>query len=98
QQTLGFSPLTTGLAFMPMMAVIMPVGGIAQTRLLPRLRARPLIATGMLSSAVAMAMCTGVGVHSSYVAAILPGLLVMGLGLGLVFAPAMSTATLGVDP
>jgi EmrB/QacA subfamily drug resistance transporter len=98
QQTLGFSPLTTGLAFMPMMAVIMPVGGIAQTRLLPRLGARPLIATGMLSSAVAMVMFTGVGVHSSYVADILPGLLVMGLGLGLVFAPAMSTATLGVDP
>ena len=97
QQTLGFSPLTTGLAFMPMMAVIMPVGGIAQTRLLPRFGARPLITLGMLSSAVAMVMFTGVGVHSGYVADILPGLLVMGLGLGLVFAPAMSTATLGVD-
>jgi EmrB/QacA subfamily drug resistance transporter len=97
QQTLGFSPLTTGLAFMPMMAVIMPVGGIAQTRLLPRFGARPLITTGMLSGAVAMVMFTGVGVHSGYAADILPGLLVMGLGLGLVFAPAMSTATLGVD-
>jgi EmrB/QacA subfamily drug resistance transporter len=97
QQTLGFSPLTTGLAFMPMMAVIIPVGGIAQTRLLPRFGARPLITLGMLSSAVAMVMFTGVGVHSGYVADILPGLLVMGLGLGLVFAPAMSTATLGVD-
>ena len=97
QQTLGFSPLTTGLAFLPMMAVIIPVGGIAQTRLLPRFGARPLITLGMLSSAVAMVMFTGVGVHSGYVADILPGLLVMGLGLGLVFAPAMSTATLGVD-
>jgi EmrB/QacA subfamily drug resistance transporter len=97
QQTLGFSPLTTGLAFLPMMAVIIPVGGIAQTRMLPRFGARPLITLGMLSSAVAMVMFTGVGVHSGYVADILPGLLVMGLGLGLVFAPAMSTATLGVD-
>jgi EmrB/QacA subfamily drug resistance transporter len=97
QQTLGFSPLTTGLAFMPMMAVIMPVGGIAQTRLLPRFGARPLVTIGMLLSAVAMVMFTGVGVDSSYVADILPGLLVMGLGLGLLFAPAMSTATLGVD-
>jgi EmrB/QacA subfamily drug resistance transporter len=97
QQTLGFSPLTTGLAFMPMMAVIMPVGAIGQTRLLPRFGARPLITIGMLLSAGAMVMFTGVGVHSSYVADILPGLLVMGLGLGLVFAPAMSTATLGVD-
>jgi len=97
QQTLGFSPLTTGLAFLSMMAVIIPVGGIAQTRLLPRFGARLLITLGMLSSAAAMVMFTGVGVHSGYVADILPGLLVMGLGLGLVFAPAMSTATLGVD-
>jgi EmrB/QacA subfamily drug resistance transporter len=97
QQTLGFSPLTTGLAFMPMMAVIIPVGGIAQTRLMPRYGARPLVTIGMLLSAAAMVMFTGVGVDSGYVADILPGLLVMGLGLGLVFAPAMSTATLGVD-
>jgi EmrB/QacA subfamily drug resistance transporter len=97
QQTLGFSPLGTGLAFMPMMAVIIPVGGIAQTRLLPRFGARPLVTIGMLLSAAAMVMFTGVGVDSGYVADILPGLLVMGLGLGLVFAPAMSTATLGVD-
>jgi EmrB/QacA subfamily drug resistance transporter len=97
QQTLGFSPLTTGLAFMPMMAVIIPVGGIAQTRLMPRYGARPLVTIGMLLIAAAMIMFTGVGVDSRYVADILPGLLVMGLGLGLVFAPAMSTATLGID-
>ena len=97
QQTLGFSPLSTGLAFMPMMAVIIPVGGIAQTRLMPRYGARPLVTIGMLLSAVAMVMFTGVGMDSAYVADILPGLLVMGLGLGLVFAPAMSTSTLGVD-
>jgi EmrB/QacA subfamily drug resistance transporter len=97
QQTLAFSPLTTGLAFMPMMAVIIPVGGIAQTRLMPRYGARPLVTIGMLLSAAAMVMFTGVGIDSGYVADILPGLLVMGLGLGLVFAPAMSTATLGVD-
>jgi len=97
QQTLGFSPLTTGLAFLPMMAVIMPVGGIAQTRLLPRYGARPLVTIGMLLSAVALVMLTGVSVDSGYVSDILPALLVMGLGLGLVFAPAMSIATLGVD-
>jgi predicted MFS family arabinose efflux permease len=98
QQTLGFSPLTTGLAFLPMMGVLIPVGGIAQTRLMPRYGARPLVSAGMLLGAVAMVMFTGVGVDSAYVADILPGLLVMGLGLGLVFAPAMSTATLGVEP
>jgi hypothetical protein len=50
----------------------------------------------MLLSAAGMIMFTGVGVHSSYVTDVLPGLLVMGLGLGLIFAPAMDTATRGV--
>ena len=51
----------------------------------------------MVLGAVAMLMFTGVTVDSSYATHVLPGLLVMGLGLGLIMAPAMSTATLGVD-
>jgi EmrB/QacA subfamily drug resistance transporter len=97
QQTLGFSPLRTGLAFLPMMAVIMPTGAIGQTRLVPRFGARRLVTLGMALGATAMLIFTGVGVHSSYVTHVLPGLLIMGLGLGLIMAPAMSTATLGVD-
>ena len=97
QQTLGFSPLVSGLAFLPMIAVIMPVGAIGQTRLLPRVGPRPLVAVGMALSAVAMLMLTGVGVDSSYSSAVLPALLVMGVGLGLVFGTAMDAATRGVD-
>jgi predicted MFS family arabinose efflux permease len=97
QQTLGFSPLVSGLAFLPMMAMIMPAGAIGQTRLLPRFGPRPLVAVGMLLSAAAMLMFTGVTVHSSYVTEVLPGLLVIGLGLGLIFARAMDTAARGVD-
>jgi EmrB/QacA subfamily drug resistance transporter len=97
QQTLGLSPLVSGLAFLPMVAMIMPAGAIGQTRLLPRVGPRPLVAAGMLLSAAGMVMFTGVSVHSSYVTDVLPGLLVMGLGLGLIFAPAMDTATRGVD-
>jgi EmrB/QacA subfamily drug resistance transporter len=96
QQTLGFSPLVSGLAFLPMMAVIMPAGAIGQTRLLPRFGPRPLVAAGMLLSAAAMLMLTGVSVGASYGTEVLPGLLVVGLGLGLIFAPAMDTATRGV--
>jgi MFS family permease len=97
QQTLGFSPLKTGLAFLPMMAMIMPNGSIGQTRLVPRFGARRLVTLGMALGATAMLLLTGVTVHASYVAHVLPGLLVMGIGLGLIMAPAMSTATLGVD-
>jgi EmrB/QacA subfamily drug resistance transporter len=97
QQTLGLSPLVSGLAFLPMLAMVMPAGAIGQTRLLPRFGPRPLVAVGMVLSAAAMLMFTGVTVHSSYATDVLPGLLVIGVGLGLIFAPAMDTATRGVD-
>jgi EmrB/QacA subfamily drug resistance transporter len=97
QQTLGFSPLVSGLAFLPMLAMVMPAGAIGQTRLLPRFGPRPIVAAGMLLSAAAMLMLTGVTVDSSYATDVLPGLLVIGLGLGLIFAPAMDTATRGVE-
>jgi EmrB/QacA subfamily drug resistance transporter len=97
QQTLGFSPLVSGVAFLPMLAMVMPAGAIGQTRLLPRFGPRPVVAAGMVLSASAMLMLTGVTVQSSYGADVLPGLLVIGVGLGLIFAPAMDTATRGVD-
>jgi EmrB/QacA subfamily drug resistance transporter len=96
QTTLGFSPLVSGLAFLPMLAMVMPAGTIGQTRLLPRFGPRPLVAAGMLLSGAALLLLTGVSVGSSYGTEVLPGLLVMGVGLGLIFAPAMDTATRGV--
>jgi len=78
QQTLGFSPLKTGLAFLPMIAMIMPIGAVGQTRLVPRFGARRLVTLGIGLGAVAMLLLTGVSVHSSYVTHVLPGLLVMG--------------------
>ncbi|MEA2133752.1 MAG: hypothetical protein QOC68_1661, partial [Solirubrobacteraceae bacterium] len=97
QQTLGFSPLKTGLAFLPMIAVIMPTGAIGQTRLVPRFGARRMVTLGMVLGATAMLIFTGVTVDSDYATHVLPGLMIMGLGLGLIMAPALSTATLGVD-
>ncbi|HEY6762948.1 MAG TPA: MFS transporter [Baekduia sp.] len=98
QQNLGFSPIKTGLAFLPMTFAIMLTATTSQTQLMPRTGARPLIGTGLALGAVGMLLLTGIGLDSSYATHVLPGLLVMGLGLGLVFAPAMSSATLGVEP
>jgi EmrB/QacA subfamily drug resistance transporter len=98
QQTRGYSPVKTGLAFLPMTAVIMVTAVTATTRLRGRFGPRPLVVTGMTLGAVAMVMLTGLGLSSSYVTAILPALLVMGAGLGLVFSTAMNNATLGVNP
>jgi EmrB/QacA subfamily drug resistance transporter len=98
QQTLGFTPIQTGLGFLPMSATIMATATTATTKLVPRFGPRPLVATGMTFAAIAMALLAQLDVDSTYAAHVLPPLIVMGVGLGLIFAPAMSTATLGVEP
>ena len=98
QQNLGLSPVINGLAFLPMTATIIVSAGLASTRLLPRFGPRALIVIGMLLGASGMLYLTGIGVHSGYAAHVLPALLVMGAGFGLIFAPAMATATFGVAP
>jgi EmrB/QacA subfamily drug resistance transporter len=96
QQNLGLSPMMAGVAFLPMVACIMFSSITANVRLVPRFGARPLVPTGMLMGAAGMLYLTGLGPHASYAGAILPSLLVMGLGFGLIFAPSIATATLGV--
>ena len=96
QQTLGFSPVVTGLAFLPMVAGIMTASITSNIVLMPRFGPRPLAPTGMILAAGGLALLTRIGVHSSYAGGVLPSLLMMGLGL--VFAPAFNTGTFGVPP
>jgi EmrB/QacA subfamily drug resistance transporter len=98
QQTLGFTPIQTGLAFLPMMAAIITTATIVSTRVLPRTGPRPLIPSGMVLAAGAMLLLTRVGVNTAYATHVLPALLLSGVGMGLVFAPAMATATGNVRP
>jgi predicted MFS family arabinose efflux permease len=97
QQTLGYSPVKTGLAFLPMIGVLIASSTTSSTVLLPRFGARLLVPTGLFLAASGMVLFTGLATHSTYTAHVLPGLLVLGVGVGLISAPAMSTATLGVD-
>jgi EmrB/QacA subfamily drug resistance transporter len=98
QETLGYSPIKTGLAFLPMNLAIIATATTAQTKLVPRIGARPLVTVGMLLAAAAMLVFTQLETSSTYVGAVLPGLLLVGVGLGCIFAPAIATATSGVDP
>jgi EmrB/QacA subfamily drug resistance transporter len=98
QQNLGFSPIKSGLAFLPMTVAIMFSATTAQTKLLPRTGARPLVGSGMVLGAIGMLYLTGIGPDTSYASHVLPALIIMGLGFGLIFAPAISSATLGVSP
>jgi EmrB/QacA subfamily drug resistance transporter len=97
QQNLGFSPLTTGLAFLPMTITIVLTAPTVQTRVLHRTGAKPLVAAGMTLGAIAMIVLTRVTPAGDYASQVLPGLVLLGLGMGMIFASAIGTATLGVD-
>jgi EmrB/QacA subfamily drug resistance transporter len=97
QLGLRFSPLTTGLAFLPMTAVLVVTSVSVQTRVLPRTGAKPPLMVGMALCAIAMAIFTRLTPGGAYATHVLPGLLIVGIGMGAVAAPAIGTATLGVD-
>ncbi len=97
QQQLGFSPLTNGVAFLPMTAMIVLTSTTVQTRVLPRTGAKPIVVAGMTLGLIAMILFTRLTPGGDYATQVLPGLLVIGVAMGCVFAPAFGTATLGVD-
>jgi EmrB/QacA subfamily drug resistance transporter len=96
QQVKGYSPVASGLAFLPMIVCILISSNTSSIVLLPRLGPRTLIAVGMLIGGSGMAYLTQLTVTSSYAGSVLPALLAMGLGFGMIFSPAINTATSGV--
>ena len=96
QGTLGYSPLRTGVAFLPLVGAIALSAFIASARLLAVSGPRPLVPAGMLLSMMGMILFTRLSPGNDYFSNVLPGLVVTGLGLGLIFAPAVATATSGV--
>jgi EmrB/QacA subfamily drug resistance transporter len=90
------SPLTTGLLFLPMVGCILLSSNLSSIVLLPRLGPRVLIAVGMLLAGAGMGYLSRLTATSSYASSVLPALLVMGLGFGMIFSPAINTATAGV--
>jgi EmrB/QacA subfamily drug resistance transporter len=97
QEQRGLSPLTTGLAFLPLTGVLVVTSTTVQTRVIQHTGVKPLVLAGTAIAAFGMFLFTHLTPDSSYATHVLPGLLVLGLGLGCIFAPAFSTATLGVE-
>ena len=97
QEQLALSPLTTGLAFLPLTGVLVVTSTTVQTRVIQRTGVKPLVLFGMAMGAIGMFVFTRLTPTSSYAVHILPGLIILGLGMGCIFAPAFSTATLGVE-
>jgi EmrB/QacA subfamily drug resistance transporter len=96
QGTLGYSPLRTGVAFLPLVGAIALSAFLASARLLAVSGPRSLVPAGMLLSMMGMILFTRLSPGNDYFSNVLPGLIVTGLGLGLIFAPAVATATSGV--
>jgi EmrB/QacA subfamily drug resistance transporter len=93
-----FSPVTSGLAFLPMIACIIISSNTSNIVTLPRFGPRIVITTGMLTGSVGLGYLSRITVQSSYTTAVLPALILMGLAMGMVMAPSMNTATAGVLP
>ena len=98
QQTLGYSPLVTGVAFLPVSGGLVAASNLSTIVLMPRVGPRPLIASGMLAAAGGTAWLAQLGPHTGYTAGVLGPLILAGIGLGMVIAPAINTGTFGVAP
>jgi EmrB/QacA subfamily drug resistance transporter len=98
QQTLGYSPLVTGVAFLPISGGLIVASNLSTIMLMPRVGPRPLVASGMLAAAGAMVWLAQLGPHTAYAAGVLGPLILVGTGLGMVIAPAINTGTFGVAP
>jgi EmrB/QacA subfamily drug resistance transporter len=97
QQQRGLSPITTGLAFLPLTVVLVITSTTVQTRVIQRTGVKLVILVGTALGALAMFLFTRLTPDSSYASHVLPGLLIFGVAMGCIFAPAFSTATQGVE-
>jgi MFS family permease len=98
QHVLGFSALRTGLAFLPMNICVSVFSLFLTTRLLARFGAKRLLLPGLALVAAGLALYTRAPVDGSYLTDVLPAMLLMGAGAGLVFLPSVSLAMAGAGP
>jgi EmrB/QacA subfamily drug resistance transporter len=95
QNVLGYSPIQTGAAYLPLCFAIGISAGVS-SQLLSRVGTRPVIVTGALIAAGGMYWLSRIPVHGSYLSDLLPGMLVLSLGFGPVFVGVTTAANAGV--
>ncbi len=95
QNVLGYEPLKAGFAFLPFSAGIILMAGVV-AQLLPRVGPKPLMLVGLALATTGMLLLLTTTPESSYATSVLPGIVIMSLGMAAVFIPASSTALVGV--
>ncbi len=97
QASLGYSPQQTGIAFLPMIGMLVLAAQLSTNIFVPRFGPKVMVPLGMALGATGMLLLTRLDLDSSYVGGIMPALMVLGFGMGTIMPGAMQTATLGVD-
>ena len=97
QTSLHYSPIKTGLAFLPMIAMLVTAAQLSTNIFLPRFGPKVMVPIGMSIGVLGMLYLTRLDLQSTYAANVLPPLMILGLAMGTIMPAAMQTATLGVD-
>jgi EmrB/QacA subfamily drug resistance transporter len=98
QAVLGWEPLRTGVAFLPMSAAVAAAGYLVAGRLVRLVAAHWLVGAGLAVAAAGLALITTLTPTSGYWTTVLPAMVLLGAGMGCVFTPAIGIVTHGVAP
>jgi EmrB/QacA subfamily drug resistance transporter len=97
QQVLGYSALKTGLTFLATAGTVVLMAGISQA-LVTKVGPRPVMAVGLALITGGMLWYTQIPVEASFVTDLLPGYLLVGVGMAFSFIPMSIAALAGVGP
>jgi EmrB/QacA subfamily drug resistance transporter len=97
QTSLHYSPIKTGLAFLPMIALLVVSAQLSTNIFVPRFGPKVMVPIGMTLAAIGMTYLTRLDLSSTYAANVLPPLMIVGAGMGSIMPASIQTATLGVD-
>ncbi len=97
QQVLGYSPMKTGIAYLAVAGTAIFTSAIA-AQLVTRIGVKPVLVVGMTSLTAGLVYFTQVSVGGSYLADLLPGFLLIAVGLGFSFVPISIAALAGIQP
>jgi EmrB/QacA subfamily drug resistance transporter len=98
QRVLHFSPIVTGLCFIPATLTVMGTATLLTRRLLSRIGVKSMLIAGMSSIALGQFWLAHVSANGSFVLNVLPGLLLTAFGMGLAFPATSIGAIAGVAP
>jgi EmrB/QacA subfamily drug resistance transporter len=97
QQVLGYSAMKTGVAYLAVAGTAIFTSAIA-AQLVTRIGVKPVLITGMTALTAGLVYFTQVSVHGSYLGDLLPGFLLVALGIGFAFVPISIAALAGIQP